>query len=62
MGIPKERMSSLFEDFVTTKRRGLGLGLAIVRKIVQQHSGTITVESQVNVGTVFTLRLPIIRQ
>lgn len=62
MGIPKERMSSLFEDFVTTKRRGLGLGLAIVRKIVQQHSGTITVASQVGVGTTFTLKLPLKRQ
>lgn len=61
MGIPPERISSLFEDFVTTKRRGLGLGLAIVRKIIQQHSGAISVESQVDVGTVFTIRMPLVR-
>ncbi|HSA58652.1 MAG TPA: sensor histidine kinase [bacterium] len=62
MGIPPERLPSLFDDFVTTKRRGLGLGLAIVRKIVQQHYGTIEVESRVNKGTCFTVRLPVDRR
>jgi len=59
MGIPPERLGSLFDDFVTTKRRGLGLGLAIVRKIIQQHFGTIDVQSRVDVGTIFTVRLPL---
>ncbi len=62
MGIPPERIPSLFDDFITTKRHGLGLGLAIVRKIVQQHDGTIDVTSRVNEGTRFTVRLPVFRQ
>ena len=45
LGIPPERLGAIFEDFNTTKRRGLGLGLAISRKIVEQLGGTITVTS-----------------
>ena len=58
-GIPKERLDTIFEDFVTTKRRGLGLGLAISKKIVEQLEGTIAVASEVGVGTTFTLRFPL---
>ena len=58
-GIPKERLDTIFDDFVTTKRRGLGLGLAISKKIVEQLGGAISVESEVNVGTTFTLRFPL---
>jgi signal transduction histidine kinase len=58
-GIPKERLETIFEDFVTTKRRGLGLGLAISKKIVEQLDGTITVSSDVGVGSTFTLRFPL---
>jgi signal transduction histidine kinase len=58
-GIPKERLATIFEDFVTTKRRGLGLGLAISKKIVEQLDGTITVTSEVGVGSTFTLRFPL---
>jgi signal transduction histidine kinase len=58
-GIPKERLETVFEDFVTTKRRGLGLGLAISKKIVEQLDGTITVASEVGVGSTFTLRFPL---
>jgi signal transduction histidine kinase len=54
-GIPPDRMQAIFEDFVTTKRRGLGLGLAISKKIVEQLGGTITVESVVGAGSSFTL-------
>ena len=43
---------------MTTKRRGLGLGLAISKRIVEQLDGTIEVESQVGQGTAFTLRFP----
>src|SRR6185436_15076673 len=46
-GIPKERLDTIFDDFVTTKRRGLGLGLAISRKVVEQLGGTIAVASEV---------------
>lgn len=55
-GIPPERMQAIFEDFVTTKRRGLGLGLAISRKIVEQLGGSIAVASTVGLGSRFTLR------
>jgi len=58
-GIPKERLANIFEDFVTTKRRGLGLGLAISKKIVEQLDGTIAVTSEVGVGSTFTLRFPL---
>ena len=56
-GIPPERLDAIFEDFKTTKRRGLGLGLAISRKIVEQLGGTISVTSQVGKGTTFTIDL-----
>jgi signal transduction histidine kinase len=57
-GIPADRIGAIFDDFVTTKRRGLGLGLAISKRIVEQLNGTIVVESEVGRGTVFTLRFP----
>jgi signal transduction histidine kinase len=57
-GIAADRLSRIFDDFVTTKRRGLGLGLAISKRIVEQLDGTITVESEVGRGTKFTLRFP----
>jgi signal transduction histidine kinase len=57
-GIPAERISAIFDDFVTTKRRGLGLGLAISKRIVEQLNGTIDVQSEVGRGTAFTLRFP----
>jgi len=57
-GIPADNLSSIFEEFVTTKRRGLGLGLAITKRIVEQLDGTIAVESEVGRGTAFTLRFP----
>jgi signal transduction histidine kinase len=58
-GMPLDRLDNIFEDFVTTKRRGLGLGLAISKKIVEQLDGTIAVTSEVGRGTTFTLRFAI---
>ena len=58
-GIPAERLSTIFDDYVTTKKQGLGLGLALSKKLVEQLSGTISVTSQVGVGTTFTLCFPI---
>jgi signal transduction histidine kinase len=57
-GIPADRLSAIFDDFVTTKRLGLGLGLAISKRIVEQLNGTIDVQSEVGRGTAFTLRFP----
>jgi signal transduction histidine kinase len=58
-GIPAERLETIFDDFVTTKRRGLGLGLAISKKIVEQLGGTITASSAVGLGSTFSLRFPL---
>ena len=58
-GIPRERLDTIFDDFVTTKRRGLGLGLAISKKVVEQLDGTIAVESQIGLGSTFTLCFPL---
>ena len=57
-GIPADRLQAVFEDFVTTKRRGLGLGLAITRKIVEQLGGRISVGSEVGKGTTFVIDFP----
>jgi signal transduction histidine kinase len=57
-GIPAERLSAIFDEFMTTKRRGLGLGLAISKRIVEQLDGTIAVESEVGRGTKFTMQFP----
>ncbi len=58
-GIPAERLNTIFDDYYTTKKQGLGLGLALSKKMVEQLGGTIAVTSQVGVGTTFTLRFPI---
>ncbi|HKY62977.1 MAG TPA: sensor histidine kinase [bacterium] len=57
-GIPAEKIDGLFEEFITTKRKGLGLGLAIAKKIMALHQGEIRVESQVGLGTTFHLAWP----
>jgi signal transduction histidine kinase len=57
-GIPADVLDKIFAPFFTTKARGTGLGLAVVRKVVDRHKGRIDVESQVGVGTTFKLFLP----
>lgn len=57
-GIPAENLSKIFEPYFSTKETGTGLGLAIVQKIVEQHNGSIEVESTEGEGTKFTVRLP----
>jgi len=59
-GIPKAQIAHLFEPFATTKGpKGTGLGLAVSWGIVDNHNGTIGVESEVGVGTTFIVRLPV---
>jgi len=59
-GIPPEILPRLFEPFLTTKEtgRGVGLGLAISRSILERHNGSIEVQSEVGRGTTFTVTLP----
>ncbi len=57
-GISPENLAQMFEPFFTTKNNGTGLGLPISRRIVQEHHGLITVESQPNKGTTFSIVLP----
>jgi PAS domain S-box-containing protein len=54
-GIPPENLSKLFEPFFTSKRNGIGLGLASTLNILQAHSASIEVKSKVNAGTTFLL-------
>ncbi len=59
-GIPKEDISKLFAPFFTTKEvgEGTGLGLTVVHGIIQEHEGTVKVESQVDQGSTFIISLP----
>jgi len=61
IGIPKNNLSKIFNPFFSTRSDGTGLGLSITKNIVEQHGGRIEVESQVNVGTKFTITLPVMR-
>jgi len=63
-GIRKEDKERLFEPFFTTKEvgKGTGLGLAISYSIIQKHQGTIKVQSQVDKGSTFTVKLPVLRE
>ena len=57
-GIPKEDLPKIFDPFYTTKEKGTGLGLAVSYDIIKKMNGTITVESEVGKGSVFTVTLP----
>lgn len=57
-GVAQENLEKIFEPFFTTKEKGTGLGLAITRQIVEQHHGSIAIESEAGVGTTVTVRLP----
>jgi signal transduction histidine kinase len=59
VGISEESLGKLFEPLFTTKAKGVGLGLAVTKALVEGHGGTIEVKSEVGVGTTFTVRLPI---
>jgi len=58
-GIDGATLERIFEPFFSTKKRGTGLGLAIVKQIVEQHGGTISVQSEIDKGTKFIIDLPL---
>ena len=58
-GIPAEIHGKIFDPFVTFgKRNGTGLGLAVTKRIIEQHHGEIFFESGIDKGTTFTVRIP----
>lgn len=57
-GIPRDKIETIFNPFVTTKQNGVGLGLAIVAKIVDGHGGKMAVESEPGKGSTFSVLLP----
>lgn len=57
-GIAAEKLPNIFDPFYTTKERGSGLGLAVTYRIVKEHGGEITAESQAGKGTIFKIWLP----
>ena len=58
VGIPDQYLKRIFDPYFTTKPKGNGLGLATTYSIIKNHNGLITVESEVHVGSTFTLYLP----
>ncbi len=59
-GISPENLGKIFEPLFTTKPKGIGLGLAISKRLIEQNNGTISVESTIGKGTTFILKLPLI--
>jgi two-component system sensor histidine kinase HydH len=58
-GISQENLARIFEPFFTTKAKGTGLGLALCKKIIEEHGGAITVQSSTGTGTSVIISLPI---
>ncbi|HAQ50464.1 MAG TPA: hybrid sensor histidine kinase/response regulator, partial [Gammaproteobacteria bacterium] len=57
-GIDEEERQQIFEPFFTTKPEGMGMGLAIIRSIIDSHNGELTVRSNQKGGTTFQFNLP----
>jgi signal transduction histidine kinase len=58
-GIPAENLDKIFEPLFTTKPKGIGLGLAISKRLIEENGGTIEVTSQTGQGSTFTVKLPL---
>ena len=58
-GIKKEDLGAIFEPLFTTKAKGIGLGLAVTKAIMEKHEGAIEIESAVGEGTTFIIKLPV---
>jgi signal transduction histidine kinase len=57
-GIPEENKAKVFQPLFSTKAKGQGFGLAVVKRLVEAHTGTITFGSEIGKGTTFTLMIP----
>jgi len=58
-GMSKENMEKIFTPFFTTRAKGMGIGLAVCKKFIDAHGGSIEVESEVGRGSTFTVKLPV---
>ncbi len=58
-GIPEEKLTTIWQPFYTTKEKGTGLGLMVSYSIIENHNGSIHVSSRTNIGTTFTVRMPL---
>jgi signal transduction histidine kinase len=58
VGIPADQLDNVFTPFVTTKKRGSGLGLSLAHKIIEDHGGNIHIASELEQWTAVTVRLP----
>ncbi len=61
-GFPEQLLARAFEPYMTTKAKGTGLGLPIVKKIVEEHGGNITIENQLHGGTSVSIVLPLLHE
>lgn len=61
IGIPKDMLEKMGEPFFTTKKKGNGLGLMVSFHIIESHNGKVDVDSEINKGTIFTIKLPAIK-
>jgi len=59
-GIEEQYLSKIFEPKFTTKNSGMGLGLGIIKNIIENYKGTITFETELGKGTTFMVALPLI--
>ena len=62
VGIPEENLEKIFEPLFTTKAKGIGLGLAVTKTLVEEHGGSIEVQSEAGKGSTFTVKLPTSQQ
>ncbi len=62
IGIPEDRISRVFDPFFTTKTTGLGLGLALTKRVIEEHKGKVEITSMEGRGTTFTIALPMERE
>ncbi len=62
IGIPEDRISRVFDPFFTTKTTGLGLGLALTKRVIEEHKGKVEIKSMEDRGTTFTIALPLERE